>query len=381
MKMNKATSNRLQATSRQATKKKKMGEWVKGTSIFLYLVPCSLYLSKGFSQIRKKSAVIFLNLRHLSAYCISRHLEMSRKGLNMYNPLQAKRSWGYKRTTTLSELRSSSICYHGNHLNHSSEKRGRMGESTNGRMENNAYLFTHSLVYSSTDNTTLSSLRGTKQSRTMKHKRAYNDKGCKSIRAGILDCFATLAMTNSALAMTGSALAMTGSALAMTGSALAMTGSALAMTGSTLAMTGSTLAMTGSALAMTDSALAMTGSALAMTGSALAMTNEREGRMQYAPTTKNNCRLSIIDCRLVKGLLPASCLAVRNDGAGENAGKIATGINHDNHINHSSEKKGRMGEGTNRRKVQATSIFSWLACLLLVACSLLPYNNVIKSNL
>jgi hypothetical protein len=42
-------------------------------------------------------------------------------------------------------------------------------------------------------------LRGTKQSRTMKHKRAYNDKGCKSIRAGILDCFAMLAMTNTVL--------------------------------------------------------------------------------------------------------------------------------------------------------------------------------------
>jgi hypothetical protein len=55
--------------------------------------------------------------------------------------------------------------------------------------------------------------------------------------------------------------------------------------------------------------------------------------------------------------------------------------NHLNHINHSSDKKGRMGEGRKGRKVQATSIFSWLACLLLVACCLLPYNNVIKSNL
>jgi hypothetical protein len=35
---------------------------------------------------------------------------MSRRGLNMYNPLQAKRSWGYRTTTTFSELRSSSIC-------------------------------------------------------------------------------------------------------------------------------------------------------------------------------------------------------------------------------------------------------------------------------
>jgi hypothetical protein len=40
------------------------------------------------------------------------------------------------------------------------------------------------------------SLRGTKQSRTMKHEKAYNDKGCKSLRSGILDCFASLAMTN-----------------------------------------------------------------------------------------------------------------------------------------------------------------------------------------
>jgi hypothetical protein len=38
-----------------------------------------------------------------------KHLAMSRRGLNMYNPLQAERSWGYRITTTLSELRSSSI--------------------------------------------------------------------------------------------------------------------------------------------------------------------------------------------------------------------------------------------------------------------------------
>jgi hypothetical protein len=53
----------------------------------------------------------------------------------MYNPLQAKRSWGYKMTPTISELRSSSICYHINHLNHSSDKKGRMGEGTKGRKE------------------------------------------------------------------------------------------------------------------------------------------------------------------------------------------------------------------------------------------------------
>jgi hypothetical protein len=58
----------------------------------------------------------------------SRHLEMSRRGLNMYNPLQAERSWGYKMTSTLSELRSSSIYYHNNHLNHSSDKRDKRDE-------------------------------------------------------------------------------------------------------------------------------------------------------------------------------------------------------------------------------------------------------------
>ncbi|MDR1181633.1 MAG: hypothetical protein LBL13_06625 [Bacteroidales bacterium] len=76
------------------------------------------------------------------------------------------------------------------------EREGRMCERANGRKENNAYLFTRSLVYSFTDYTTLSSLRGTKQSMTMNHKRVYNDKGCMSIREGILECFASLAMTN-----------------------------------------------------------------------------------------------------------------------------------------------------------------------------------------
>jgi hypothetical protein len=161
MKMDKATSNRQQATSRQATKKKKKkGEWVKGTSISLYLVPCSLYLLKRFSQIRKKSAVICVNLRHLSACClnqdsqdemkqINQYFQMSRRGLNMYNPLQAKHSWGYKMTTTLSELRSSSICYHTNHLNqinHSSDKKERKDESSKAQAE------TCLLVYSFTYN-------------------------------------------------------------------------------------------------------------------------------------------------------------------------------------------------------------------------------------
>jgi hypothetical protein len=64
------------------------------------------------------------------------------------------------------------------------EREGQRDEMANGRKENNAYLFIRSLVYSFTDYTTLSSLRGTKQSRTMKHKRIYNDKSWKAIREG-----------------------------------------------------------------------------------------------------------------------------------------------------------------------------------------------------
>jgi hypothetical protein len=56
-----------------------------------------------------------------------KYLAMSRRGLNMYNPLQAKRSWGYRMTTTLSELRSSSI--------YKSEDKG---ERTNGRKDKSA---------------------------------------------------------------------------------------------------------------------------------------------------------------------------------------------------------------------------------------------------
>jgi hypothetical protein len=87
---------------------------------------------------KKKSVVICINLRHLCAYCLNqdsqdyriyrmRKIEKkSPKDFNMYNPLQAKHSWGIRITPTLSELRSSSICYHGNHsnhINHSSDKR------------------------------------------------------------------------------------------------------------------------------------------------------------------------------------------------------------------------------------------------------------------
>jgi hypothetical protein len=42
-----------------------------------------------------------------------------------------------------------------------------------------------------------------------------------------------------------------------------------------------------------------------------------------------------------------------------------------NQINHSLNNK---GEGTKGRKVQATSISSWLACLLLAACCLITSN-------
>jgi hypothetical protein len=46
-----------------------------------------------------------------------------------------------------------------------------------------------------------------------------------------------------------------------------------------------------------------------------------------------------------------------------------------------SDKRRRMDEGTKEQKIQATSISSWLACLLLVACCLLPYKQKFKSNL
>jgi hypothetical protein len=83
---------------------------------------------KGFSQIRKKSAVICIKMRHLRAFClnqdlqdemkqINQYFQMSRRGLNMYNPLQAERSWGYKMITTLSELRSSSTHKSENKMN------------------------------------------------------------------------------------------------------------------------------------------------------------------------------------------------------------------------------------------------------------------------
>ncbi|MDR1181401.1 MAG: hypothetical protein LBL13_05450 [Bacteroidales bacterium] len=72
---------------------------------------------------------------------------------------------------------------------------GRKGEWAKGRMCERKITLTCSLVYTFTDNTTQSSLRGTKQSRRMKHKMAYKDNGCMSICTGILDCFASLAMT------------------------------------------------------------------------------------------------------------------------------------------------------------------------------------------
>jgi hypothetical protein len=52
-------------------------------------------------------------------------IKPSPKDFNVDNPLQAQRSSGYRKTTTTSELRSSSIYYHINHsnqTNHSSDK-------------------------------------------------------------------------------------------------------------------------------------------------------------------------------------------------------------------------------------------------------------------
>jgi hypothetical protein len=83
----------------------------------------------GFARFIRREASRLYNLGD-SDFCQNDRYRytkaMSRMGLNMYNPLQAKCSWGYKMTSTLSELRSSSICYHDNHsnqINHSSDKR------------------------------------------------------------------------------------------------------------------------------------------------------------------------------------------------------------------------------------------------------------------
>jgi hypothetical protein len=85
-----------------------------------------LYIS-GDSDLRQNDGYGYSygdsDFRQNDAYRYTK--EMSRKGLNMYNPLQAERSWGYRITTTLSELRSSSICYHSNHINHSSDNKGK----------------------------------------------------------------------------------------------------------------------------------------------------------------------------------------------------------------------------------------------------------------
>jgi hypothetical protein len=92
--------------------------------------PFFRFIRRESSFMRREASRLYIS----DSYCYT--VEMSRKGLNMYNPLQAKRSWGYRKTTTLSELRSSSICYHINHanqINHSSDKRGRKDEGTKGR--------------------------------------------------------------------------------------------------------------------------------------------------------------------------------------------------------------------------------------------------------
>jgi hypothetical protein len=78
----KAASNMQQATSRQAKKgermKGRMGERKRATSCKQQATSRQAKNKqqadnadlKRFSQIRKKSAVIFQNLRHLRAYCL-----------------------------------------------------------------------------------------------------------------------------------------------------------------------------------------------------------------------------------------------------------------------------------------------------------------------
>ncbi|MDR1203681.1 MAG: hypothetical protein LBL58_18890 [Tannerellaceae bacterium] len=63
----------------------------------------------------------------------------------------------------------------------------------------NAYLFTRSLIYSSTNNTTLSSLRGTKQSSTGEFVGVF-----------LLDCFAMLATTEAYMTMITTDLSLRG---------------------------------------------------------------------------------------------------------------------------------------------------------------------------
>jgi hypothetical protein len=58
-------------------------------------------------------------------------------GLNMYNPLQAERSWGYRKTPTLSELRSSSICKSEYKDKGTKGRKERRLQTTGNRQENN----------------------------------------------------------------------------------------------------------------------------------------------------------------------------------------------------------------------------------------------------
>jgi hypothetical protein len=99
--INKATSCKQQVTSRQATRNKE-----KETNMVRH---CGL--DPQSPSVRREASRLYISgdsdLRQNDGYCCT--ATMSRRGLNMYNPLQAKRSWGYRITPTLSELRSSSI--------------------------------------------------------------------------------------------------------------------------------------------------------------------------------------------------------------------------------------------------------------------------------
>jgi hypothetical protein len=105
----------------QATSNMQQAGKPRGKSSRHFLVPCCLHLVafclNQDSQDKMKQ--------------INQYLAMSRRGLNMYNPLQAERSWGYRTTNTFSELRSSSIC-----KSEYKDKgmKGRKGEGTKGRM-------------------------------------------------------------------------------------------------------------------------------------------------------------------------------------------------------------------------------------------------------
>jgi hypothetical protein len=111
---------------RDAMLRVSFGDKGKETNLVRQCGSClqSPFIRHDASFIRREASRLYnlgdSDLRQNDGYRYTK--AMSRMGLNMYNPLQAERSWGYKITTTLSELRSSSIC-------RSEEK----GEGTNGR--------------------------------------------------------------------------------------------------------------------------------------------------------------------------------------------------------------------------------------------------------